>query len=176
MQNPIAAALERLKAVVLRRPEFAVHDDAPATARWDGGTRIVSSHANGHAMVTDMPADMGGQGQHVSPGWMFRAGIASCCATRIAMAAAQEGIVLSQLEVVAGSTSDVRGMLDMPDAGGGTVPAGASEIRLDVRIAADGLDDERLRRLVQDSHRLAPMSSNIERSVPLILTVAIGPG
>lgn len=176
MQNPIAAALERLKAVVMRRPEFAVHDDAPATARWEGGTRVISSHANGHEMVTDMPAEMGGQGQHVSPGWMFRAGIASCCATRIAMAAAQEGIVLSRLEVIVGSTSDVRGMLDMPDAAGATVPAGASEIRLEVRIAADGIDDERLRRLVQDSHHLAPMSSNIERSVPLILSVAIGPG
>lgn len=174
MQNPIAAAIARLQAVVTRRPEFAIHDDAPATARWEHGTRVVASHAGGHAMVTDMPAELGGEGRHVTPGWMFRAGIASCAATRIAMAAAEEGIVLRALEVVAGSTSDVRGLLGLADAAGGAVPAGASEVRLDVRIAADGVDDERLRALVERSHRLAPMSSNIERSVPLRLTVVVG--
>ena len=174
MHNPIAAAIERLQSVVKRRPEFAVHDDAPATARWEHGTRIVASHASGYAMTTDMPAELGGQGEHVTPGWMFRAGIASCTATRIAMAAAQEGIELSLLEVVAGSTSDVRGILGMRDTDGGAVPAGASEIWLDVRIAACSVDEERLRRLVQESHPLAPMSSNIERSVPLRLTVTVG--
>ncbi len=92
------------------------------------------------------------------------------------MAAAEAGIVLTELEVVAGSTSDTRGMLGMPDESGGAVPAGASELRLAVRIAAEGVDDERLRRLVEDSNPLAPMSSNIERSVPLRLTVTAGRG
>lgn len=174
MQNRIAASIERLKSVIGRRPECAVHDDAPATARWDSGTRVVASHANGHTMVTDMPPELGGEGRHVTPGWMFRAGIASCSATRIAMSAAEQGIVLDYLEVVAGSTSDARGILGMPDAAGGAVPAGASEVRLAVRIAADGVDDERLRRLVRDSHPLAPMASNIERSVPVILSVTVG--
>lgn len=174
MPHPIAAAIERLTSVLRRRPEFAVHDDAPATARWESGTRIVAAHANGHTMVTDMPAELGGEGQHVTPGWMFRAGIASCTATRIAMAAAQQGIVLTYLEVEAGSTSDVRGMLDLPDTEGAAVPAGASEVRLAVRIAADGVDQARLRDLVARANRLAPMSSNIERSVPLVLSTTIG--
>jgi uncharacterized OsmC-like protein len=176
MQNPIAASIDRLKSVISRRPEFAVHDDAPATARWESGTRVSASHANGHTMTTDMPAELGGEGQHVTPGWMFRAGIASCTATRIAMAAAEQGIVLTHLEVVAGSTSDARGMLGVPDENGAAIPAGASEVRLDVHISASGVEEARLRRLVHDSHPLAPMSSNIERSVPLNLSVTIGQG
>lgn len=174
MSNPIAAALDRLIAILQRRPDVAVHDDAPASARWEGGTRIVCAHANGSSIVTDMPAELGGSGLHVTPGWAFRAGIASCCATRIAMAAAQAGIELAELAVVAGSTSDVRGMLDMPDGDGAAVAAGASVVRLDVRIAAAGVDDERLRYLVEESNRLSPMSSNVERSVPLLLNVSIG--
>ena len=174
MQNPIVAALDRMKSVIARRPDFAIHDDSPATVRWDGGTRVVCSHDNGHTMTTDMPPELGGEGQHVTPGWMFRAGIASCLTTCVAMAAAQEGIELDHLEVVAGSTSDARGMLDMPGDQGGAVPAGASEVRLDVRIAANGVDPDRLRRLVQQAHALAPMSSNIERSVPLLLNVTVG--
>ncbi len=176
MQNPIAASIERLKAVITRRPDFAVQDDSPATARWDGGTKVVSSHASGHTMVTDMPPELGGEGRHVTPGWMFRAGIASCSATRIAMAAAEQGIVLSHLEVVADSTSDARGMLGMPGDAGVAVPAGASQVRLAVTIAADGVDDATLHQLVQSTNCLAPMSSNIERAVPLMLSVTVGRG
>ena len=46
----IAAALQRAEAVLRRRPEVGLHDDAPATARWEGGTRVVASHANGTQM------------------------------------------------------------------------------------------------------------------------------
>ncbi|HEY5801441.1 MAG TPA: OsmC family protein [Burkholderiaceae bacterium] len=173
MPNPIAAALERLAAVFRRRPEFAVHDDAPATATWQRGTRVVASHAGGATVVTDMAAELGGSGEHPTPGWMFRAGIATCTATRIAMEAALQGIVLTSLEVVAGSTSDGRGFLGMPGDDGGAVPAGACEVRLDVRIAAAGVEEDRLRTLVELSNRLSPMSSNIERSVPLLLRVTV---
>src|SRR6187401_1206577 len=88
----VAAAMERVKTVLERRPEMGLHDDAPATARWEGGTRIVASHSNGKQMATDMPAELGGSGDQVTPGWLFRAGLASCAATTIAMAAARHGI------------------------------------------------------------------------------------
>ena len=49
----IAAALQRAEAVLRRRPEVGLHDDAPATARWEFGTRVVASHANGTQMSSD---------------------------------------------------------------------------------------------------------------------------
>jgi uncharacterized OsmC-like protein len=60
-----------------------------------------------------MPSEVGGSGDQVTPGWLFRAGLASCAATRIAMAAAAEGIELATLEVRASSRSDTRGLLGM---------------------------------------------------------------
>jgi len=59
--------------------------DRPATARWERGTRVVASHANGAQMATDMPNELGGTGDGVTPGWLFRAGLASCAATSIAL-------------------------------------------------------------------------------------------
>ena len=70
----LAAALERVQSVLRRRPETGLHDDAPATARWDNGLRVVSHHANGTQVPTDMPSEFGGTGDHVTPGWLLRAG------------------------------------------------------------------------------------------------------
>ena len=105
----LAQALQRAQSVLRRRPEMGLHDDAPATARWQHGTRTVASHANGMQMTTDMPGELGGSGDQVTPGWLFRAGLASCAATSIAMAAAAQQIELTSLEVRATSRSDARG-------------------------------------------------------------------
>jgi len=121
----IATALQRAEAVLCRRPQFGIHDDAPATSRWQSGTRVLASHANGRQIPTDMPEELGGSGDQVSPGWLFRAGLGSCAATVIAMGAAADGIELTALEVVASSRSDTRGLLGMSDADGGPVHAGA---------------------------------------------------
>lgn len=104
LQN-LATALQRVEAVLRRRPEMGLQDDAPATARWESGLRFVASHANGTQLVTDMPAELGGSGDQVTPGWLFRAGLASCAATCIVLAAAAEGIALATLEVSASRLS-----------------------------------------------------------------------
>src|SRR3984885_2005796 len=114
----IAAAMQRVGSVLRRRPEVGLHEDAPATARWERGARVVSSHANGAQLVTDMPTELGGGGDQVTPGWLFRAGLASCFATRIAMGAAAAGIELAMLEVSAGSRSDLRVLFGMADVSG----------------------------------------------------------
>lgn len=67
---------------------------------------------------------------------LFRAGIASCLATCIAMRAAQAGIELSALEVRASSRSDLRGLFGMKEATGEVVAAGPRGVQLVVRIAA----------------------------------------
>ena len=125
----IAAAVHRVESVLQRRPTTGIHDDTPAAARWQSGLRVVASHANGTQMLTDMPTELGGSGDKVTPGWLFRAGLASCLATCIAMDAATEGIELASLEVLATSRSDLRGLLGMADGTGAPVGAGPSEIQ-----------------------------------------------
>ena len=39
----IAAAVQRVESVLRRRPEAGIQDDAPASARWDGGLKIAVS-------------------------------------------------------------------------------------------------------------------------------------
>ena len=60
--HEIAAAMRRVEPILQRRPDDGLHDDAPATASWRGSTRIVTSHANGIEIATDMPGELGGTG------------------------------------------------------------------------------------------------------------------
>lgn len=170
----IAAARERVASVLRRRPQAGLQDDAPATARWSGGTRVIARHANGTELPTDMPAELGGSGDQVSPGWLLRAGFASCTATCVAMQAAAEGIALETLEVRATSRSDTRGLLGMADADGRPVDAGPSDMQLHVRIAAPGVSAERLRALVEQTYRCSPMACAVENAVPVNLSIEVG--
>jgi uncharacterized OsmC-like protein len=169
----VAAAMERVKTVLERRPEMGLHDDAPATARWEGGTRIVASHANGKQMATDMPSELGGSGDQVTPGWLFRAGLASCGATTIAMTAAKHGIELTTLEVKAGSRSDTRGVLRMEGADGTLVDASPSDLRVFVRIAASNASPEQLRALVAEGMGCAPITNAVANANPIAVDVEI---
>jgi uncharacterized OsmC-like protein len=167
----IAAAMQRVEKTLQRRPETGIHDDASATARWESGTRIVASHANGAQVLTDMPNELGGSGDQVSPGWLFRAGVASCLATCIAMNAAAEQIELTTLEVFANSRSDLRGLLGMADAAGEIVSAGPSDVQLRISIAARGASPERLRILVDDSCHRSPMLLALRNAVPVDMRI-----
>ena len=169
----VATALERVRAVLTRRPAMALHDDAPASARWQGATRNVAIHANGTVIETDMATEVGGTGDRVSPGWLFRAGVASCAVTTIAMRAAVEGIALTALEAFVESRTDVRGLLAMSDPDGAPVPAGPFEMHLRIRIAADGLPPDELVAFVDRACRCAPVSSAVSSGVPLELHVDV---
>lgn len=169
----IAAAMQRVESVIRRRPEAGIADDAPASARWGDGLKVVTTHANGFQLETDMPKELGGRGQAVTPGWLLRAGLASCAATRIAMAAATEGISLDALEVTASSRSDARGLLGMMDGAGALVGAGPREMHLHVRICAPGVSTERLRLLVENSHRCSPVSCAMQEEIPVDLHIEV---
>lgn len=169
----LAAAQLRVASVLRRRPQTGLHDDAPASARWSGGTRIVASHANGTQIDTDMPTELGGSGDRVSPGWMMRAGLASCTATCIAMAAAADEIELEALEVLVSSRSDMRGLLGLADTDGEPVGAGPRDMQMLVRISAHGATPDRLRALVEKSYRCSPMARAVESAVPVALRVEI---
>ncbi len=175
-QQDIAAALQRVQTVFRRRPDLGPHEDAPATARWCGGTRVVASHANGTQVDSDMPSELGGTGDKVTPGWLFRAGLASCAATSIALAAASRGITLTELEVHASSRSDTRGLLGMQDEAGAAVYAGPGEMRLRVCIAAPGVAPDRLRALVAEACSCSPIPNAVQSATPLEFQVDIGAG
>jgi uncharacterized OsmC-like protein len=170
----IAAAMERAEKVFRRRPEMGLHDDAPATARWEHGTRVVASHANGTQMSTDMPIELGGTGDKVTPGWLFRAGLASCAATCIVMAAAAKGIELASLEVLASSRSDARGLLGMADGEGRLVHAAPRDLQLHVRISAAGVAAERLRAIVEEGCRCSPVPNAVQNALPVSLRIDVG--
>ena len=154
----LAAALDRAEAVFRRRPSAGLHDDMPGVARWKGGARAAARHACGHEVETDLPVELGGTGG-ISPGWFIRAGLANCTATCVALAAARAGVELDLLEVTATSRSDVRGLLGMVDAQGTPVYSGFQSLKIEVRIAAQGVSADRLRALVEAGQAISPMAA-----------------
>jgi uncharacterized OsmC-like protein len=171
----ISKAMARVRAVLARRPEAGIHADETAIAGWDAGTRVIARHANGTQITTDMPVELGGAGNQVSPGWLLRAGLASCLATRIAMEAAATGITLTRLEVLANSTSDARGLLGMTGDGGEQITAAPYEVQLEVRMGARNVTRELLQAMAEVSFRCSPVSAAVERAVPVALRISIDP-
>jgi uncharacterized OsmC-like protein len=171
----ISKAVQRVRNVLSRHPEAGIHTDEPAIARWGQGLRVICTHANGTQIATDLPAEIGGTGDQITPGWLMRAGLASCVATRIAMGAAAEGIVLTRLEVSATSTSDARGLFGMTTDIGEPITAGPRELRLEVRIGASGVTRERLQAIIDESYHCSPVSAALENAVPVVLQIEIEP-
>ena len=171
----ISKAMARVRTLLARRPEAGIHSDEPALASWDEDTRVVVSHPNGTRITTDMPVELGGSGNELSPGWMLRAGLASCLATRIAMEAAATGISLTRLEVLARSTSDARGLLGMTGDGGEQITPAPSEVQLEVRMGAHNVARELLQAMVEVSFRCSPVSAAVERAVSVALRIDIDP-
>lgn len=172
----LAAALERMQSVLVRRPAAAVREDRPAIARWQEGARVATGDADGDRIVTDLPPELGGGGRgDPTPGWLLRAGLAACAATRIAMAAATARVQLASLEIEARSRSDARGLLGIPDGDGQPVQAAPLEIVLAVRIAAHGAAAEAVRQLADDACRGSPVFEAVATKVPVNLQVIVDP-
>lgn len=148
-------------------PEAAVRQDHAAVAVMEEGLRCRVTGPGDAALVTDMPKAIGGGGTSARPGWLLRAALASCDATVIAMRAAQLGIVLSRLEVVVSSETDGRGLLGVAD----DVPPGPVEVRVCVRLAADGIPPERLREIVEWAEEHSPVGDTVRRAVPCRLEI-----
>lgn len=172
-RQDIAASLQRAESIFSRRPEAPIHDDAPGIVRCQGGLRFEATHENGTRVLTDMPAELGGTGDQVSPGWLARAGLAACTASCIALAAATEGIELDTLEVKATSRSNARGMLVIATADGETVYPGPHDVQMHVRISARGVAPQRLRTLVEESNRRAPVTAAFKTALEVSLYIEI---
>jgi uncharacterized OsmC-like protein len=171
----ISKAVQRVRNALGRHPEAGIHADEPATARWRRDLRVVCRHGNGTQVTTDLPVALGGSGDQVTPGWLMRAGLASCLATRIAVGAAVQGIDLTRLEVSATSTSDARGLFGMTTDLGEPVTAGPRDLRLEVRIGASGVPAERLQAIIDESYHCSPVSAALVNAVPVALHIEIDP-
>jgi uncharacterized OsmC-like protein len=169
----IAHAVRRAKDVLAHRPSLADHDDSAAVSTWQGGQRCISMHPSGAKIATDMPTEVGGTGDQVTPGWLFRAGLASCAATTIASRAAEQGIELTRLEVRVDSRSDARGFLDMPGEDGSAVSAQPHDVRMHVRIAASNATAAQVRELVDCARRCSPVPQAVVNPTPLALEVEV---
>lgn len=131
--SDVKRSIEQVVAYLTEHPDEARYTDSPATARLGESLRVEVEGPSGERLVADMPGAVGGEGEHPSPGWLFRAAVASCVASTIGMEAAREGIHLGDVEVVVDSESDDRGILGMDEG----VPAGPLAMRIRVRLSGD---------------------------------------
>jgi uncharacterized OsmC-like protein len=169
MSDKIRDAINRAREFLRANPEKARSTDSAATATIEAGLRCRVSGPNGAVLVSDMTPGVGGDGSAPSPGWLMRAAHASCDATLIAMKAAEEGVELSRVEVVVDSLSDDRGLLGMSD----EVPAGPISTRVRIKVAASGVTEERLRRIVEWAREHSPVDDAIGRAVPLTVEIQV---
>lgn len=163
MTNDIGQAIGIARGYLAEHPEEAAYTDSAATAVIEDGLCCRVEGPRGASIVTDMPRGVGGGASAPSPGWISRAAHAGCEATVIAMRAAELGIRLDLLEVVVDGESDDRGLLAVDEA----VAPGPASQRVRVRIAADGVEEGRLRELVEWADRHSPLSDLARRPVPL---------
>ncbi len=168
-QLQIRETLLRARDAMQRKPSAALNEDSTAVAVWSGDLSTQVLHPSVSQLSTDMPSALGGTGGP-TPGWYFRAGVASCMVTSIAMEAALQGIPLTRLEVEAHSESDARGML-----GTQGVPAGPLRFWLKVRIDSPGASDAQLRALVALADSRSPMTEGLRRGLPVALELELQP-
>jgi uncharacterized OsmC-like protein len=167
VSSGIGEAIASVRSALASKPDAGPAPDRPASAVVEDRLRCRVEGPDGWALVTDMPAAVGGGGSAPTPGWLIRAAWASCAATAIAMRAAELGISLTRLEVTAESESDMRGLLGLGDG----VPPGPQSARMRLRIAANGTDEQRLRELVEWADRHSPVGDALRRAVPTELEI-----
>lgn len=169
----VAEAMNRARSVFERRPQAALSANSVATASWTAGLCTEVRDPYGRVFHTDMPEELGGTNQSVTPGWFFRAGLASCATTSILMVAADSGIELDKLEVAVHSMSDARGMLSQPGEKGEIIHPGPLEMTLHVSISSPDADAATLRELVAKAVASSPIPGAVRVATPLAVKVDV---
>lgn len=166
----IGSKIDAAVAYLTEHPEEARYTDSAAVATLEESLRCTVAGPGDTFVVTDMPSSVGGLGVHASPAWLWRAGLASCTATVIAMRAAQQGIEVRAVEVTVDSESDDRGILGMDE----SVPAGPLSIRVHVRVDAPGAAATQLRQLAEWGSGHCPVCEGAKRAIPVTLEIETG--
>ena len=165
IQNSVNDVIAYLK----ENPHDAKSTSPPVTAVMEEGLRCRATGPDGQLIVTDMPQAVGGGGTAPSPGWLARAAIASCDATRIALRAAELGIALNALEVIMDSVDDDRGLFGIDK----SVRAGSLSIRTRVSIGAAGVDEQVLREIVEYAVLHSPVADGCRGATPSTLEITM---
>ncbi len=169
MTSPIATTLESVVNTIKANPEKARAKYAPATATLADGLKCRVTGPSGEMIETDMGKAMGGEASAPNPGWYFRASIAACCSTAIAMNAARRGINVTRLEVIVEAEGDNRGILGMDE----KVSAGHAALRTTVKIAADNATAQELEDLVRFAEAHSPVGCTVQDAPPNSLEIEI---
>jgi uncharacterized OsmC-like protein len=163
----IKESIENAVRYLSEHPDQARYTDSFARATLGEALRVDVEGPDGLGITTDMPLGVGGRAEQPSPGWLFRAALASCVATTVGMEAAREGVELRSLEVEVDSESDDRGILGMDE----SVPAGPLSTRIRIRAAAGGAGHGRLREVVARGADRCPVCDATKRSVDVSLEI-----
>lgn len=166
----IKEAIARATGFLSDHPDQARYTDSAAVATLDGGLRVMVRDPAGRVIHTDMPKSIGGDDNSPSPGWLFRAAVAACDVTVIAMRAAMLGIEISEIEVTIDGESDDRGIFGLDE----SVPPGPLTLRTRVRVAAPGADGETLRTLAEWGVAHCPVCDAAKRAVPTEVEIEVG--
>lgn len=163
----IKESIEKAVSYLSEHPDEARYTDSLARATLREALRVDVEGPSGERITIDMPKGVGGRAEEPSPGWLFRAAIASCVASTIGMEAAREDVSLTSLEVEVDSESDDRGILGMDD----EVPAGPLSTRIRIAAAADGVDEARLREILERGAGRCPVCDATKRAVRVVTEV-----
>jgi len=165
IQNSVIDVITYLK----ENPKDALSTSAPVTAVMESGLRCRATGENGESIVTDMPQAVGGGGSAPSPGWLARAALATCDATRIALRAAELGIALDTLKVMTDSVDDDRGLFGIDK----SVRAGSLSLRTRVTIGAAGIAEDVLREIVDYAVTHSPVADSCRGETPSTVEITI---
>ena len=145
----------------------AAYADSAAVAIVESALVVQVRDPAGRAIRTDMPAAVGGSDSVPSPGWLFRAALAACDATLIAMRAEMVGVPLSTVEVAVDSDSNDLGILGLDP----STPAGPLRMRARVRISSHTADKDTLADIVDWAVAHCPVHDAVQRAVPISVEV-----
>ncbi len=163
----VAGSIEKAVRYLTEHPDEARYTDSSARATLGDSLRVEVDGPTGESTVTDMPAAVGGRGENPSPGWLFRAAMASCVASTVAMEVAREGLSLVSLEVEVDSESDDRGMLGIDE----SIPAGPLSTRIRIRASGEGSQQERFREVIERGAARCPVCDATKRAVDVSLEI-----
>jgi uncharacterized OsmC-like protein len=163
----IQETVARVIQMFTEHPEKAVSEDTPATAVVESGLRCKATGPHGWELNSDMAKGVGGDASAPGPGWLFRAALANCDATMVALRAAELGIELTTIEVIVKSVSDSRGMFQIDD----SIPAGPQKILMNFKLVAKDVPQATLHEIVNWVERHSPVGNIVGRNVPMEITM-----
>ncbi len=167
-QQDIASDIARARAYLRTLPAMAQSRDVPAYATV--AHDLVMKVSGPPGMPDGMLTGIGNTEAVASPGWYFRAALASQVAMFITMRSAEKEALLEDLEVIVNAESDDRGALGMDEA----IPPGPLSMTITVRYSRSTLDDEATRDIVEWAVSHTPIHDAVTRSVPVTFTIEKG--